>query len=97
MKEYLPREALPRPCVNLNRNLLFDRLTNLQFFSIDSNGLVELPFEICACTKLTEIHAADNQLSSLPLEFGYLTALEKLYLQKNKIKELPEVSLFNDV
>lgn len=67
------------------------RLQKLQHLSVDDNELTELPFELCALSCLTEIHAANNQLTALPLEFGYLSKLQKLYLQKNNIKELPEV------
>ena len=69
------------------------RLSNLQHLSLDDNQLVELPFEMCACTALREMHLANNQLQNLPLEFGYLINLEKLYLQKNNLKELPEVNI----
>ena len=45
---------------------------------------------MCALSKLTEFHAAGNQLTSLPLEIGFLVKLSRLHIQKNKIKELPE-------
>ena len=61
---------------------------------MDNNLLAELPVELCALTRLEELHIANNQLIGLPLEFGFLINLEKLHLQKNRIRELPEVSLF---
>ena len=58
---------------------------------MDNNQLTELPVELCALTRLEELHIANNQLIGLPLEFGFLINLEKLHLQKNRIRELPEV------
>ena len=60
---------------------------------MDNNQLSELPVELCAISRLEELHIANNQLIGLPLEFGFLINLEKLHLQKNRIRELPEVSV----
>ena len=39
-----------------------NRLSSLEYLSVDNNFLDELPIEICHLSKLVELHAANNRL-----------------------------------
>eukprot|EP01051_Picozoa_sp_SAG22_P014167 SAG22_NODE_1680_length_3824_cov_1.537181_4_plen_303_part_00 len=66
-------------------------LVSMERIMIEMNELGELPDEICACHKLTNLYIAYNRLTSLPACIGDLgPSLRDIWLRGNSIPALPE-------
>lgn len=66
-----------------------NKLSNLEYFDLEGNGIVEFPPDICDLPNLKELHLQRNQISSIPREIVKLKSIEKVFLFTNKIKHIP--------
>jgi len=59
--------------------------------SLSTNRLTTLPGTYFDLTKLTELHAPENQLTHLPMQLSAATHLKKVVLSHNQLAELPSL------
>ena len=77
-------------CINEDQFYKISHLANLQYLSLRSNYLTQVPKEIFNLTELKVLDLSRNQIKNLPHQIVNLSKLEELYLNENILCEFPE-------
>ena len=65
------------------------KLVNLRVLMLDTNGIVQVPAEVCLLTSLERLSCSNNHLESLPDTFSSLKNMKSLHLANNAFEKFP--------